>query len=68
MKAYADKHSLIVTALVDLIRNVLRNPQFNLDEVDTDLLQRLTAAIDSGGLQIISMCKEGDEAQNPEHS
>jgi hypothetical protein len=45
---------------------VLKNQQFNLEEVDTDMLQRLSASIDGGDLQIISMRKEGDGAQNPE--
>ncbi len=40
--------------------------QFNVDEVDNDMLQRLSASIDSCNLQIISMRKEGDGAQNPE--
>jgi hypothetical protein len=66
VKAYADRHSLSATAINDLIKNVLKNPQFNLEEVDTDMLQRLSASIDSGDLQIISMRKEGDGAQNPE--
>ena len=66
VKAYADKHSLSATALVDLIKDVLKNPQFNSDDVDTDMLQRLSAAIDSGDLRVISMRKEGDGLQNPE--
>ena len=53
IKVYADKHSLTATALLDLIKNVLKNPQFNSDEVDTDMLQRLSAAIDRGEIQII---------------
>jgi hypothetical protein len=65
-KAYADRHSLTATAINDLIKNVLKNPQLNVDEVDTDMLQRLSASIDSGDLQIFSMRKEGDGAQNPE--
>ncbi len=66
VKAYADRHSLTATVINDLITNVLKNQQFNVDEVDTDMLQRLSASIDSGDLQIISMRKEGDEAQNTE--
>ena len=62
LKAYADKHSLTATAIKDLITNVLQNPEFNLnaDEVDTDMLRRLEAAIDSGDLKVINMHKEGD--------
>ena len=50
-------------------QGLLKNPQFNLEEVDTDmLLQRLSRSIDSdiGDLNIISMRKEGDGAQNPQ--
>ena len=63
---YAVKHSLTATAIMDLIKDVLKNPLFNSDKVDTDMLQRLSAAIDSGDLRVISMRKEGDGAQNPE--
>jgi hypothetical protein len=60
LKAYADKHSLTATAIVDLIKNVLKNPEFNADDVDNDMLQRLQAAIDSGDLWVINMHKDGD--------
>ena len=65
LKAYAEKHSLTATAIVDLIKNVLKNPEFNADDVDTNLnmLQRLQAAIDSGDLQVINMHKDGDGPQ-----
>jgi hypothetical protein len=66
VKAYADCHSLTATVINDLIKNILENPQFNVDEVDTNMLQRLSATIYSSDLQIISMRKEGDGAQNPE--
>ena len=68
VKAYAERNSLTATAINDLIKNVPKNPQFNLEEVDTDTLQRLSRSIDldSGNLNIISMRKEGDGAQNPE--
>jgi hypothetical protein len=57
LKAYADKHSLTATAIVDLIKNVLKNPEFNADDADTDMLQRLQAAIDSGDLQVMNMTR-----------
>ncbi len=69
VNASADCHSLTATAINDLIKNILKNQQFkwfNVDEVDTDMLQRLSVSIDSGDLHIISMLKEGDGAQNPE--
>ena len=66
IKAFAAKHSLTATAMVDLIKNVLQNPAFNSYEVNSDMLQRLQASIDSGDLEIISMRVEGNGAQNPE--
>ncbi len=63
LKAYAEKHSLTATAIVDLIKDVLKNPEFNADDVDTDMLQRLQAALDSGDLQVINMHKVGDGPQ-----
>jgi hypothetical protein len=63
LKAYADKHSLAATAIVDLIKHVLKNSEFNADDVDTDMLQRLQAVIDSSDLQVITMHKDGDGPQ-----
>ncbi len=63
LKAYADNHSLTAAAIVDLIKSVLKNPEFNSDEVDTDMLLRLQAAIDSGDLKVINMHKDGDGPQ-----
>ena len=66
LKAYASKHNLTAAAINDLIKDVLKNPNFNSDEVDTDMLKRLSEAIDSGDIQIISLKAEGDGEQNPE--
>ena len=63
IKAYASKHSLNARAINDLIKDVLKNPAFNADEVDTDMLKRLQASIDSDDIQIINMTVEGDGNQ-----
>jgi hypothetical protein len=63
IKAYASKHSLNARAINDLIKDVRKNPAFNADEVDTDMLKRLQASIDSGDIQIINMTVEGDGDQ-----
>jgi hypothetical protein len=34
VEACVDKHSLTATAIVDLIKSVLKNPEFNANEVD----------------------------------
>ena len=46
-----------------LSKDVLKNPAFNADEVDTDMLKRLQASIDIGDIQIINMTVEGDGDQ-----
>ena len=43
-----------------LIKDVLKNPAFNADEVDTDMLKRPQASINSINIQIFSMNVEGD--------
>ena len=63
LKAYYSKHTLNARAINDLIKDVLKNPAFNADEVDTDMLKRLQALIDSGNIQIINMNVGGDGDQ-----
>jgi hypothetical protein len=66
LKQYASKASLTAKDLIGLIQEVLHNPEFNADDVDTDMLKRFADAIDSGDLEINSMHKEGDGAQKLE--
>ncbi len=42
---------------MDRIKIVFENPEFNADEVGTDMLKRLQAAIDSSDLQVINNCE-----------
>jgi hypothetical protein len=60
LKAYSSKHSLNARVINDLINDVLKNPAFNADEVDHEILKRLQASIDSCDIQIINMNVEGD--------
>ncbi len=64
-KEFASKHFLNASTINSFIKDVLKNPAFNADEVDTDMLQRLQleASIDSGDVQIINMHAEGDGGQ-----
>ncbi len=48
------KASLNARAINDLIKDARKNPAFNAVEVDTDMLQRLQASVDSGDVQIIT--------------
>jgi hypothetical protein len=66
LKQYASKASLTAKDIIALIQDVLHNPEFNSDDVDTDMLKRFADSIDSGDLEITSMHKEGDGAQKLE--
>jgi hypothetical protein len=63
LKEFASKHSLNASTINSLIKDILKNPAFNADEFDTDMLQRLQASIDSCDVQIIDMHAEGDGEQ-----
>ncbi len=64
LKAFSWKHSLNARVINDLIKDLLKNPAFNGDEVDHDMLKRLQASIDCGNIQIINMNVEGDGSTN----
>jgi len=50
--------------LRDLIQDVLRNPEFNAEEVDHNMHERLMRAVEEGEMDIIDMWQEGDGAQD----
>ena len=52
LKDYASAASLTANDIKRLIEVVLHNPDFNADDVDTDMLERLANSIDSGNLHI----------------
>ena len=66
LKNYASASSLNATDTKRLIEDVLHNPDFNAEDVDTDMLEQLANSTDSGDLEIISMHREGDGAQKLE--
>ena len=66
LKDYASASSLTARDIKRLIEDVLHNPDFNADDVDTDMLERLAKSIDSGDLETINMHQEGDGAQKLE--
>jgi hypothetical protein len=53
LKDYASKASLNANDLKALIEDVLHNLNFNAEDVDTDMLKRFAASIDSSYLEII---------------
>ena len=66
LKNYASASSLNARDIKRLIEDVLHSPDFNAEDVDTDMLERLANSIDSGDLEIINMHQEGDGAQKLE--
>ena len=60
LKAFPSKDSLNARVINDLIKDLLKTPAFNADEVDHDMLKRQQASIDRGDIQIINMNVEGD--------
>ena len=66
LKNYASAASLTAKDIKRLLEDVLHNPDFNADDVDTDMLELFANSIDSGDLEIISMHQEGDGVQKLE--
>jgi hypothetical protein len=50
--------------LKDLIQGVLHHPDFNADEVDHDMHERLMRAVEEGDIEVIDMWEEGDGHQD----
>ena len=50
--------------LKDLIQRVLHHPDFNADEVDHDMHERLMRAVEDGDIEVIDMWEEGDGQQD----
>jgi hypothetical protein len=63
LKDYANSASLTAKEVKKLIENGHYNRNFNAGNVDTDMLGQFANSIDSFDLEIISMHKEGDGAQ-----
>ena len=46
--------------LKGLIQQVLKNPEFNIDEVDHEMHERLQRAIDNGDIDVTDFWQKGD--------
>ena len=68
LKDFASASSLTAKDIKRLIEDLLHKPEFNADDVDTDMLERFANSSDSGDLEIISMhhWQEGDGVQKLE--
>jgi hypothetical protein len=58
------KHGTNAHELKDLIQMVLHHPDFNADEVDHDMHERLMRAVEDGDIEVIDMWEEGDGLQD----
>ena len=48
----------------DLIQDVLSQPDFNSEDVDADMHNRLLRAVEDGTIEVIDMWQEGDGEQD----
>ena len=63
LQNYARAKALTASDVKSLIQDVLRNPDFDPNEVDTDMMERLNRAIEDGDFESIDVWKEGDGGQ-----
>ena len=64
LQEHVRKHGTNAVELQDLIQRVLHHPDFNADEVDHDLHERLMRAVADGDIEVIDMWEEGDGPQD----
>ena len=60
----AKDKKLNATFIKDLIQKVLHHPDFDPDEVEHDMHERLMGAIEEGDLQVIDLKEDGDGEQD----
>ena len=65
LQNYASARTLTGADHKALIEDVLRNPEFNADDIDRNMMERLNKAIiDDGEFEIFDMWKEGHGRQD----
>ncbi len=64
LQEHVHRHNTDATELKDLIQRVLHHPDFNADEVDHDMHQRLIQAVEDGDIEAIDMWEEGEGLQD----
>ena len=64
LQDYVHKHDVNATELRDLIQMVLHHPDFNADEVDHDMHERLMRAVEDGDIEVLDLWEEGDGLQD----
>jgi hypothetical protein len=63
LQEYAVKRNWKLQDVKTLIQDVLRHPEFNALDVDTNMHSRLAKAISDGSVQVHDMWKQGDGPQ-----
>ena len=61
---FASEEKVDATFIKDLIQKVLHHPDFDQDDVDHDMHERLMVAIEEGDLEVIDLKEDGDEEQD----
>ena len=64
LQEHVGKHYVNAVELKDLIQRVLHHPDFNADEVDHDMHERLMKAVEDGDIEVIDMWEEDDGLQD----
>ena len=59
LQDHARQHNTNAAELKDLMQRVLHHPDFNTDEVDHDMHERLMRAVEEGYIEVIDMWEEG---------
>ena len=61
---YAKGGKLNAAAIKKLIQEVLHHPEFNADEVDHNMHERLMTAVEDGDVEVLDMHVDGDGDQD----
>ncbi len=64
LQEHVRRHNVNATELKDLIQTVIHHQDFNADEVDYDMHQRLMQAVEDGDIEVIDKWEEGDGLQD----
>ena len=61
---FVRQHDINATVVKDLVQKVIHHRDFNANEVDHDMHQRLMQAVEDGDIEVIDMWEEGDGIHN----
>jgi polyhydroxyalkanoate synthesis regulator phasin len=64
IQEHVRQHDINATVVKDLIQKVIHHRDFNANEVDHDMHQRLMRAVEDGDIEVIDVWEEGDGIQD----